>query len=164
MTDLDPADELAAELAKEVVAREAPAELRLFGVTSRAYFANPDRALKRGSKDEMLGFGVESAAILTPYALAVARPVAQFIMKEVLQEVTTRSNEAILKFVQRLFGRTGEPTAAESETPEIQPLSQEQLAHVRELALGKARELDIEDAKAVLLAEAMVGCLVLGPA
>lgn len=157
VSDRNPEDELAAELARAAVARAAPHEMRIFNAVSAAYLKNPERALDQRSKDEMLGFGLESLAVLTPYALAIAKPVVLFLLGEVAKHATESSREAVVRLVRRLFGRR-------DEQPEVQPLSPEQLTRVRELALGKARELDLEEEKAALLADAMVGSLVLGDA
>ena len=67
----------------------------------------------------------------------------------------------ILAWVRRLLRRRDQK-AEQGAEPEVKPLTPEQLNRVRELALGKAREFDLEEEKAALLADAMVGRLVLG--
>ena len=161
MTDRSPEDELARELAREVVAQVAPPELPIFNAASKAYFDNPDQALRQRSRDEMLGFGVESIALLTPYALAIAKPVVALLMRELAKQVQAQSSDVILAWVRRLLRRRDQK-AEEAAEPEVKPLTPEQLNRVRELALGKAREFDLEEDKAALLADAMVGRLVLG--
>lgn len=163
MTERSAEDELAAELAREVVADTAPAELPLFRATSRAFFEDPDRALQQRSKDEMLGFGVETVALLTPYALAIAKPVITLLMSELAKQVQERSADTVVTWVRRLLRRPDEDVTEQGTEPEIPPLSAEQLSRVRRLALDKARELDLDEGKAALLADAMVGRLVLGP-
>ena len=162
MTDRSAEDELTVELAREVVAQTAPHELPIFRATSRAYFQDPHRALQQRSKDEMLGFGVESMALLTPYILAIAKPIVALVMNELAKQVQERSGDSIVIWVRRLL-RRHDGTAGEDTEPEIKPLSPEQLNRVRELALDKARELDLDEDKAGILADAMVGRLVLGP-
>jgi hypothetical protein len=164
MTERSTEDELAAELAREVVAETAPAELPLFRATSRAFFEDPDRALQQRSKDEMLGFGAETVAFLTPYALAIARPVIALLMSELAKHVQERSADTVVTWVRRLLRRPDKGVIEEGTQPEVPPLSADQLSHVRRLALDKALELDLDEGKAVLLADAVVGQLVLGPA
>lgn len=161
MSDRTAEDELTADLARAAVARAAPHELPIFRAATTAYFENPERALPQRSKDEMLGFGMEAIAVLTPYALAIAKPVALFLMGEVAKQATERSREAVLQLVRRLFRMRDEQVAPHGNEPEVQPLTPEQLTRVRDLALDKARELDLDDDKAALLADAMVGSLVL---
>lgn len=163
MTDRSPEDDLAAELAREVVARVSPQELPIFGPTSRAYFANPDQALQQRSKEETLGFGGPGTlAVLTPYVLAIARPVVALLLREVADQATERSAEVVRRWVRRLLGQR-DPAIVDDEESELKPLSPDQLRRVRELALDKARELDLDEDKAGLLADAMVGSLVLPP-
>lgn len=71
-----------AELAQRMVARIAAHEMPIFRAASRAYFDNPERALGRRSGDEMLGFGTDSMAALTPYALVVADTVVGRLTEE----------------------------------------------------------------------------------
>ncbi len=158
MSDRDPEFELATNSR----GRSSRAPLHTSSPSSvppASYFDDPDRALRRGSMDEMLGCGAESMTVLTPYALAIAQPVAQLLMNEISKEATARGKEAVLSLVRRMFGRKAETTASGSDEAEIEPLNREQLARVRELALRKGRELDLDETRAALLADAMVGSL-----
>jgi hypothetical protein len=150
-------DEVVAEVARELVVRTAPQELPLFRATSEAYFANPDKALeRRGGRDEVLGFGVEAAAILiTPIALDVAKRVAVFLASQFRDAAEKESGEAIGGFVQKLFHRGD--AGAESGAP---PLTPEQLEEVREIAFERARQLDLPEDRAGVLADAVIGGLV----
>ncbi|HEX2062804.1 MAG TPA: hypothetical protein VHE80_00120 [Acidimicrobiales bacterium] len=163
MTDRKPEDQLAAELAREVVARVAPHEERIFGPISRAYFQDPDQAFKQHPREEKLGFGVESIAMLTPYALAIARPVVQLVIGELSKNLTERSTDAVLRWVRRLFGHgEGDPEAGDPE-PAPQPLTSEQLSRVHALAFEKARELELPEREAARLADATVASLAMDP-
>jgi hypothetical protein len=149
-------DDVVAEVARELVVRTAPQELPLFRATSEAYFANPDKALeRRGGKDEVLGFGVEAAVILiTPIALDVAKHVAVFLASQFRDAAKKESGEAIGGFVHDLFHRGEE----ESETS-APPLTPEQLGEIREIAFERARQLDLPEDRAEVLADAVVGGL-----
>jgi hypothetical protein len=150
-------DDVVAEVARELVVRTAPEELPLFRATSDAYFENPDKALeRRGGKDEMLGFGVEAAAILiTPIALDVAKRVALLLASQFRDAVKKESGEAIGDFVHDLFHRS----EAEAERAAPPPLTPEQLEEVRDVAFERARQLDLPEDRANILADAVIGGL-----
>jgi hypothetical protein len=148
-------DDLVAELARATIERAAPEELPLFEPMSKAYLADP-KALEAGKgRDEMLGFGVEAAAMLvTPIALQVARDVIGFLHEQLRERAREQGEGAIDRIIARLVGK--KDAAAAEPAPE---LTDEQLEQVRALALEKARTLKLSDAKATLLADSLVGSL-----
>jgi hypothetical protein len=150
-------DAVVADAAREIVARAAPQEMPLFRATSEAYFADPEKALAdRKPKDEMLGFGVEAAALLlTPVIIDVTRRVALALVRQFGDAVEKESSEAVGGFVHRLFHR-GKGGEARDDVPD---LSSEQLHEVREIAYSRALELDVPEDRAGLLADAVVGSL-----
>ena len=137
--------ELAIELAREAVTRLAPEEMPLFGVTSRLYAENPAAVEAQASGDEVLGFGAEALAALTPVALSVAG----FVVAQIQAVLADESQTVIRKLFRREPG--GPP-----------PLSTEQLRRVREVAVERAKRLKLPDDQAQLLADAMVGGLAVG--
>ena len=153
-----PDEELVTDLAREAVSQGAPHELPLFRVTSRRYLENPEAVTGNAGRDEMLGFGVETVASLTPFALAVAGPVVSFLFEQVKAVAMEESEGAVRDMVRKLFKRfrTGD------EPPEAvpPPLTGEQLSQVHAVALNQARQLNLPEAQADLLADSMVGSLV----
>jgi hypothetical protein len=151
-------DGLVGELARYAVAIAAPQELPLFRATSRRYFEDPDVVERStGGKDELLGFGIETAAILiTPVALCVAKAVVTFVVAEVTRATKDESRAAIQSRVRRLFKR-GDPEAKAGE--DVDGLSDEQLVQVRRVAIEKATALGVAPDRAEILADAMVGTL-----
>lgn len=149
-------DDLVAALARAAVERAAPEELPLFGPMSEAYLADP-AALESGKqRDEMLGFGVEAAAMLvTPVALQVARDVLGFLHEQLRERAREQGESAIDRIIARLVGKKD----AEEGAAPVDTLTDEQLAQVRTLALEKARTLKLSEAKATLLADSLVGSL-----
>jgi hypothetical protein len=146
-------------LARAAVERAAPEELPLFRATSEAYLRDPGSLRQRGGKDEMLGFGVEAAAVLvTPVALSVARDVLAFLAEQVRRVARTEGESAIDRLVDRVAGRDGEEQAAPAPA-EPADLTDEQLEQVRAHALEKALLLKLPAAKAELLADSLVGSL-----
>jgi hypothetical protein len=160
-------DELVAALARRAVASAAPAELPLFRATSRAYFDDPKSLLAaRPSADDMLGFGPgEAALLLTPVALDVARRVVDFVLDHVRATAEAEAGAAVDGATARLLHRIGvgdEPEPAPDAPPDAPLLSPEQLQEVRRVALEKARQMQLPEATADLLADSLVGGLSAG--
>ncbi len=161
-------DALVAQLARSAVSQAAPEELPLFRATSEAYFDDPESLKRTGSRDELLGLGVDAALVLvTPVALAVARDVLNFVVAQVRNQASEHGKDAFDRLADRLLGHGSEPepepepaadgaAPAEAEPPE---LTDEQLEQVRELALAKAQQLKLAPDKAALLADSLVGSL-----
>jgi hypothetical protein len=145
------------ELARASVERAAPEELPLFGPTSEAYLEDPSRLDRDGGGDRMLGFGAEAAMVLvTPAALSVARDVVTFVVAQVRARLKDEGEGAVQGVLDRIFGRRKPDAPPQPKPPE---LSDEQLDRVRALALEKARQLKLPEAKAELLADSIVGSL-----
>jgi len=160
MTEQVP-DAVVADAAREIVARAAPQEMPLFRATSEAYFANPEKALAdRKPKDEMLGFGIETAALLlTPVIIDVVRRVAVALVNSAGDAVEKEGSEAVGGFVHKLFQRGKGGEEGEAKEADVADLSPEQLQEVREIAYDRALELDVPEDRAGLLADAVVGSL-----
>jgi hypothetical protein len=153
-------DVLVAELARTAVERAAPEELPLFRPTSEAFFADPTALERREGRDDMLGFGVDSALVLlTPVALAVARDVVDFVVAQVRSRLHDEGESAVQGALDRLFrrGDRQKPDTAAAEADA--ELTDEELGRVRTIALEKARQLRLSPDRAVLLADAIVGGL-----
>jgi len=156
-------DEVVVEVARELVAKTAPEELPRFRATSAAYLETPHKVLRaeKEKNEEMLGFGVEAALLfLTPAALEIAKSVVSFLVAEISKAFEKEASDEIEKRVHGLFHRGESPGKADAkEADPSERLTQDQLAHVHDLALEKARALDLPEAQAGLLADAMVGSL-----
>jgi hypothetical protein len=154
-------DDLVAGLARAAVERAAPEELPLFRATSEAYFADPDALEQKAPRDELLGFGVEAAAMLvTPVALQVARDVIGFLHEQLRERAREHGEGAIDRLIARIVG-TGakDEQDAEAEAEPVPQLTDEQLEQVRALAVEKARSLKLSEERAELLADSLVGSL-----
>ena len=114
----------------------------------------------RRSGDEMLGFGVDTAVMLvTPVALAVAKDVIQFIGTQLRARAEKEGAGAIDRLLNRLLRSDAEAAPAGGAPTAVPELTDEQLEQVRTLAIEKAKQLKLSDAKAELLAESLVGSL-----
>lgn len=155
----DEQEQLIAELAREQVERVAPQELPLYRATSKAYFENPEKMVK-GQQDRMLGFGVEiGVAFLTPVVLSVTTEVFKFLANEVSKSVAAESAGVIHDLVKKMFKRF-RPTGPSEAMQTPPPLTFEQVTQVRRLAFDKARQLNVPEAQAGLLADSLIGSLV----
>lgn len=167
-------DALVVALARATVERAAPEELVIFPAASEAYLEGQDPA-KATRGDPMLGFGVDTAVVLlTPVALTVAKDVLGFLRVQFQKQLDEHGGEAVDWLVDKLLRRDADTPAASEpdaeappatdEAPPAEPgeeleLTDEQLEQVRALALDKAKLLKLSDAKAELLADALVGSL-----
>ena len=153
-------NQLVAELARLALEQAAPEELVLFPDNAEEYFKDPQAALSPERRDEALGFGLD-LAILTPYILAVATSVIRFLVSTVGEAVGEESKPLVTRIVRRLLRR---PEAASEEADEASPppLTGDQTRRVREIAYQRAKGLGLDEDQAVLLADSVVGGLVLG--
>jgi len=152
-------DRFIAEIARDQVEHIAPQEAPIFPILSEAYFQDPDKMLETQGKDEMLGFGVEAGAVLlTPVVMTVTREVVEFVAGVVMTSVQTQSSGLINEFVKKMFMKFRREGEAKGETLPP-PLTREQIGRVREIALEKARQLQLPPNQAGLLADSLVGSL-----
>lgn len=148
--------ELTGELAQLVLEQIAPEELVLFEETAEEYFRHPEAVLNPQHRDEPVGFGLD-LALLTPYVLAVAMPVVQWLAATVAEAVGKESKPLIGSLVRYLFRRDGETSP--DETAPVPPLSIEQARRVREIAYQQAKALGLDDDQTALLADSVVGAV-----
>jgi hypothetical protein len=152
---------LVRDLARKVLREAAPEELPLLRPASERYFADPEKALRRRRQEqEVLGFGGEAVvALLTPIVLTVATDALTHFATEFARDAGSRGVATIRAALRRLFRLESADIGTDSsEVPSITP---EQLGLVRQRAFDRAMALDIPEAKANLLADALVGSLAL---
>ena len=152
-TGADPERTLVQDLAQLVVGEVAPEELVLFEDTSAEFFADPDGVLDPRRRDEPVGFGLD-LAMLTPYVLAVVTSCIAFLVKTIAETATTEATKpAICDFLRRVVHRRS------GEDDEAEALTRDQAGAVREVALGRAKDLGLSEEQARLLADSVVGGL-----
>jgi hypothetical protein len=153
-------NELVAELARLALEEAAPEELVLFPETAEEYFQDPQAVLDPKRRDEALGFGLD-IAMLTPYVLAIVSPVIQFLVSTVAEAVGEEAKPLMIRMVRRLFRQSG-PASEKAAGEAPAPLSAQQARQVRDLAYRRAKGLGLEDDQAALLADSVVGGLIVG--
>jgi hypothetical protein len=169
-------------LARVAVDDAAPEEGPLFGPMTDAYY-DPKRGTPSGSKsDEMLGFGVDAAAavvLVTPVALEVATKVLGYVVGELQTAFKDEAKPMIQALVKRVLGRSkkpegdqaaAEPAVEPAAEPAVEPvaepaaapqMTQAQLDELRKVALSTAERMGLREPKASVLADAIVGAMVL---
>lgn len=140
-------DELVRELARRTLHRAAPDELVIFDDLVAEYDADPQAALRPPDRDETLGFGLD-LTLLTPYVLAVAGFVLP-LLNGMVTEVATQQGSA---WVDRLIRRGPDPAR----------LSDEQARRVRAAAFEQSRRAGLDDDRARLVADSIVGAIAAG--
>jgi len=153
----DTLHDLIRDLSRSLIVSVAPEEVRLFGPLSAAYYRDPAAATRaRKERDEVLGFGVEAAAVIaTPIVLSVVTDVVRHLTQRLVADAGEHGAQVAERGVQALLQRARSPEAV----PSVPGLTEAQLREVRERAYEKARELRLSDARSALLADALVGSL-----
>jgi hypothetical protein len=149
---------LVTEVARDVLSEIAPQEIPILAAASRAYFANPAAALRQASsKDNVLGFGIEAAAV-------VVTPAVLFVMSEVLDSLTRVAKKAIEEglteeipqVIKAMFRKFHSSAPA---VPSV--LTKEQLALIHGNVQLAAKKLRLSTDQARSLANAVTAQLVL---
>ena len=153
-------NELVSELARDLVASNAPQELPLFPALSNAYFRDPQKSLENQKpKDEALGFGIaEAVTFVTPVALAVITDVLKYLAEHVSELVKKEGAALADEWMKRVFKKFHHAQDEPKQAPG--GLGPEQIAQVRRLAFEKACQLKLPVEQASLLADSVVGSLV----
>lgn len=165
---------LVEDLARSVLEQAAPEELVIFEDTAEEYFRDPDAVLDPKRRDEAVGFGLD-VALLTPYVLAVATPVLTFLLNAAADAAKKEAIPVVGDLVRRLFRRFRRDDYAADDAPDDAPdeagkarpagegpvaLTPEQADRVREVAMARAADLGLPEQTQRLLAESVVGGLV----
>jgi hypothetical protein len=156
----DGTDQVTFELARAGVSALASDELPFFDAMCREYERDPEHALTPKQRDDPLGFGVgEVAVLITPIALRVAREVLESLATpaaEASKRGLARLGDSVRRLIRRLRGKAAKPTR-----PRPAQLTEAQLARVRRVAQSSAEASGLPSDRASLLANAVVGRLVL---
>ena len=154
-------NQIAADVARDLVRELAPEEIPLFRANSEAYFKNPQEVLKEHTgEDEMLGFGTgEVISLLTPVALAVSVEVVKFVAEEAKKSFKAEGSSTINDLVKSMFKKF-RPAEEKKEKPPETQLTLEQLKEVHKIAFAKGRQLKLSELRANRLADALVAELV----
>jgi hypothetical protein len=148
-------DQLIKKIAHDVMERVAPEELPTFTGTAEAYFENPKRVLGT-HKEDMLGFGLDAAIVyLTPFVLAITTDVIKDIVEPTIKEKLRKMITALIRHIFK--GCRSSKDGPKIPLPTLLP---EQRAQLRQRIREKARQLGLEEAKAELLADAVLGSLI----
>jgi hypothetical protein len=166
MTDDSIRQQATEALAKQVVSEVSPAELPLFDLTAARYHADPAGTLDtKGSSDEALGFGVDTAVVLlAPFALDLVKR----IITRIADKVGDSAADSLAGRIAHAFdGKKDDPPAGPTteQAPDAAadkgpaPLTPEQLALVDQTAREEAHQLKLPPDRADALANGVVAAL-----
>jgi hypothetical protein len=146
-------DQLVLDVSRQVVTDLAPDELEVFDATRDAYL---DEEAAGRDKEEMLGFGIEIVAFLTPVIVMATKAVASYLSEVVANAVETESESVVAGYVKRLF----RPFQHDDDQPEPLALSVDEIRKAHDVALEKATALGLKAERARLIADSIAGQLV----
>jgi len=149
-------DQVVASLGRGLVLYLAPEELPLYpSLLSEFHGGKRGRGRKRSSDDQLLGFGAaEAMTMITPVILTFSRGFWEALIEETAGDPMRRLADCVRAHL------PGHDEAGRVPPP----LTPEQLQLVRTVAEREARQLDLSEKRARLLADAMVGVLTAPPA
>jgi hypothetical protein len=160
--------ELVDELGRKMVESLAPQELPIYKANSKAYFADPSKALEgTKQKDEALAFDVAAAGatFLTPVILAVVSEVIKHLVDAVKETVKTEGatllSETVSKYLSRLRPSATDGKSGEEPEAEEYRVSSEELETIHRLAYDRAIGLNLNESSARTLADSLVGSIVI---
>ena len=150
-------------LARNVVATVAPEELVVFEPTRDAFrLGLAGTAGQRRRRHEALGYGIDGTiTLVTPVVLLVITKVLDHLADELGERIAARGGGAVRRVWRRIFRR--HRAAPVSTSAALPALTAGQLGEVREVAFDTARRAGLSEAKAGLVADALVGGLASRP-
>jgi len=149
-------DELTRALTEQVLQGIAPEELPFLDDVLNEFGHDPDAALKGRSREEAVGFGLE-LQLVAPYVVAVAGAAVHFLLDILMDELKDETRAKIAETVHGWI--TGKKEPGGQSPPGPPPLNAEQARRVRNVALVKATDLGLAEDRAALLADAIVGAV-----
>ncbi|WP_028050412.1 hypothetical protein [Cellulomonas sp. URHD0024] len=152
------------DLASIVLAQEAPEELAVLDETSRHYFDHPEAATTRPDVDrpDVDRPDVDTSvalALLAPVALAIAKPVIDYLTKLAGEALRDAVAPRVQQWVNRVLKKKDAPAEAAKGDPPA-ALTAEQAREVRRIAYERALALGVKDPRAGVLADAVAGGVV----
>ncbi len=155
-------EQLVSALGRMVVTEVSPHELMEFEAISQSYFRNPQFVVPaKTRKDGSVGLAMMGTlSYLSPLILAVANEIVIQFFADKLQSSFAHRSKSLWARLRHSF-RSSESGPADTSTHQRLPLRPDQLVEVRRVAFEKARQLNLPEAQATILADAMVGSLTL---
>jgi hypothetical protein len=147
-------------IARDMVAAAAPEELVMFDSARGAFRIGPAGTVARPQRKrgEALGSGIGgTVTLVTPVVLLVVTRVLDHLADQLGDRIADQGAGAVRKMAHRLLRRRQPVRLPVSPAGPV--LTAEQLTRVREVAFDTARRGGLREAKAELLADALVGGL-----
>ncbi|MFD7235898.1 hypothetical protein ACFWAT_11375 [Streptomyces syringium] len=156
---------LITEIARDVIEEIAPEEVPTFSAVSRAYFADPQRALSgRGSRQAPLGFGSGMVElILTPIVLAATAKAVECLAGVFFDRTPGEGTTAALRRIFRVGHRSPGPPVPDDAEQSTSPgaaavaLRQEDIERLRDVVEATLRDCGTAPESSRLIADAIIG-------
>ncbi len=151
-------NDLIVEIAFEIVQEAAPNEKPLFEAYRKAFLRNQGALFKEGSQnDEMLGFGTDdSITMLAPFILNIITEIVKLIAenarKSIKTEKTSDETKAAIKGAFKKY---------QNDKVKPNPLTPEQALAIRKMIIAKGGQMKIPEDRIKILADTVVGGLVI---
>jgi hypothetical protein len=126
----------------------------VFDEMANEFFAAPDAVFRDKGRDEAVGFGLD-LAMVTPYLLAMATAAVGAVGTMLRDAVTEQGSEALGTAIRRLLRIGGDHAS-------VTPLTDGQARQLRQVALDRGWALGLDDGRAAVLADAVVGGMLVG--
>ncbi|MBN1173722.1 MAG: hypothetical protein JXA67_16240 [Micromonosporaceae bacterium] len=149
-------DQLTMDLARLIVEDLAADECEVFEDVAADFFADPVSVLRPAKGEEPLGFGLEGIALITPFALAIAREVVTFLLSTVTQTAQDQTGQFVLRIVRQRLRRYRQGEAADTDPA---PLTAGQSQYVRTVVRDSAHRLGLTAEVATTLEEHIISQL-----
>lgn len=149
-------EELVSTLSYKVVQKTAPEELDIFDDIKEEFIENPDDFMEEASekKENVLGFGGIGGTFVTVVILRLIWGILVQISKKGIDSFTEEGSKALAKWIiESLFG----PKDQTSYRPSI-----EQLKKIRAFVCRKACIEGLNEEKASIVADSLIGELIGG--
>ena len=149
-------EELVTWLSKEVVREIAPDELDLYQDIEEEFFKNPDAFIEKDTKkkEKMLGFigsGI-GEQFLTVTVLPIVLGVIGYVGTSGIEALKKEASKGLIRKIEKKFG--------EKESTDSH-FSKDKIGEIREYAFNKAKSMGMDVEKAGILADSLIGKLVL---
>lgn len=149
-------DALVEQLTRATIQDVAPEEVDVFEKDAAGWLAGTH--VRGRAEDDMVGFGVETAAVLlTPYVIAAAKAAVRYVAGILAESADAEVRPRITRWMRHLLGHpAAEDDAAHTTTAGL-PL--DVVTRVKEVTLRTCLDMGLDDTDAALVSDAVVGRL-----
>jgi len=146
---------LVAQLTREALEEAAPEEIDVFEKDAAGWLAGTHVAGQ--AEDDMVGFGVETVAVLlTPYVIAAAKAAVRYVADVLAESADAEVRPRITRWMQHLLGHHAEDDAAGTT---VVGLPLDVVTRVKQETLRTCLDMGLDETDAALVSDAVAGRL-----